>query len=155
MALRWLYRGACLNKYSVVVNIEPVKSVSDEDISIKSMHQQLDYKSLFPWLLVSWGDLLIFEVTCKMPDVARCNQPLPETQSLLEEAVSKYHECVLKALKAVQPSWKWMFTSRNDERVCTINKGIKVSRLWIWTGFETISITAPSRFPERLKSWIL
>lgn len=42
MALRLLYRKACPNKYSVVVNTKPVKSVSDEDISIKSMHQQLD-----------------------------------------------------------------------------------------------------------------
>lgn len=78
----------------------------------------------------------------KVSDVGCCNQPLPETQSLWETTVSKYHKCVLKPQKAVQPSWKWMFKMRNAERVCTIYRGINVS--WLWTNCE--SITMPSRF---------
>lgn len=76
----------------------------------------------------------------KVPDVGRCNQPLPETQSLWKESVSKYRKCVLKPQKAVQSSWKWMFMRRNDERVCTICRGINVSSLWTWTVSRTIKV---------------
>lgn len=54
-----------------------------------------------------------------------------------ERRVLKYHKCVLKPKKAVQPSWKWMFMRRNNERVCTIYRGINVSWLWTWTGSRT------------------
>lgn len=42
MVLRLVYRKACSHKYSVVVNIKPVETVSDEDINTKRMHQLLD-----------------------------------------------------------------------------------------------------------------
>ncbi len=94
----------------------------------------------------------------KVPDVGCCNQPLPETQSLQEEAVSKYHKCVLKPQKAVQPSWKLMFTRRNDERVCTIYRGINVSWLWTWTASKAMKVLQhhqESLKVWRVKSWVL
>lgn len=89
----------------------------------------------------------------KVPDVGCCNQPLPETQSLLEETVSKYHKCVLKPQKAVQPSWKWMFTRRNDERVCAIYRGINVSWLWTWTARKTMKVLQTVKIPSKSEDW--
>lgn len=74
------------------------------------------------------------------------------------ETASKYHKGVLKPRKAVQPSWKWMFTRGSDERVCTIYRGINVSWLWTWTVSKSMKVLHhhhDSLKVWRVKSWIL
>lgn len=70
----------------------------------------------------------------KVPDVARCNQPLPEIQSLPEETLSKYPNCVLKAQKVLfNQAENGCLRVYDESERCTI---YAVGLTWVDCGHE-------------------